>query len=206
MADIKCLCANKKLVVDKVDDKSKGGNGFFQKCYGSMVNFLELVEAALGLAGQEGTPETKLLKSEKCVACKGKGKVPDNADRKSQESAAANHINSKAQEIQKLEAALGPGGSRHTLVCGDEMLEIGRGFNTAKSYVQFDEVVPTAVTPDGEGEKGGHSPTQNGMAKGTKGTNPAATAGGQYVVKAANKMSVYTGAQGFGVHSHGPIT
>ncbi len=201
---ITCPACAGKVVKNTKPKESKGGNGFFQKLYGCLKSVMDVVEGALDTVGLNFVDITSIRGDNKCSVCKGTKKIDDPADTSKRDQAVAAKVQAAAPQIQALEARMGPpGGNKHTLVTGDEMLEVGIGFNKAKSY----EIKKGkgAVQSGGAISKDGTHPDGD-TSDHVQGRNPIAYPGGNYVIKAANKMTVFTGAQGFGVHTHGPIT
>jgi hypothetical protein len=149
--------------------------------------------------------DKKSLFKNGCPTCGGKGTLEDKTDQSQQIQAASQKAQQLQNEIVQLEADLGgagPGGNRHTLVVGDDMLEVGLGYNDSPSY---------KVVKDGSLDPGGAQIEEEAVMKvSTKtnaviGTNPLATPGGHYVIKCSNKFTVRAGAQGIELNTEGPL-
>lgn len=141
----------------------------------------------------------------KCPRCNNTGFVEDKTDQTQQIQAASQKAQELQKEITQLEADLGgagPGGNRHTLVVGDELLEVGLGYNDSPSY---------KVVKDGSADPGGATITKKGVVRDVTatnaviGTNPLATPGGHYIIKCSNKFTVRAGAQGIELNTEGPL-
>lgn len=143
---------------------------------------------------------------EKCKACEGKKKIKDVTD----DSAKYKEVQQKAeQNIDKtleLEAKLGTGGSRTTIIQGSELLYVGLGFNRSDSY----EVVKDGNISPG-GVYGGKSAAFAGGYKSNAVVGKQTSAGwpssvGNYTIKCANKLQLLTGAGGITMATKGPLT
>ena len=141
----------------------------------------------------------------KCPRCNNTGFIEDKTDQSQQIQAASQKAQQLQKEITQLEADLGgagPGGNRHTLVVGDDMLEVGLGYNDSPSY---------KIVKDGSADPAGAQITQKGTVKtvastnAVVGTNPLATPGGHYIIKCSNKFTVRAGAQGIELNTEGPL-
>lgn len=152
---------------------------------------------------QSGSVKIASIFDKKCPTCKGKGCLEDKTDLSKQQQAAAKVAEQESKSIVELEAKLGPvGGNRHQVVVGDDLLEVGLGMNDSKSYkvIKEGQVAPSG----GKIESKGTVPVFR-KSNSVVGTNPLATPGGHYHIKCSNKFSVYSGAQGVEVTSHGPV-
>jgi hypothetical protein len=145
----------------------------------------------------------KELFDKDCPTCEGKGEIEDKTDRTEQIQSAAKKAEGLKDEILELEASLGPtGGNRHTLVVGDDTLEVGLGYNDSPSYT---------VIEDGALAQGGVTMEKKAPMKVSKkvnavvGTNPLATPGGNYTIKCSNKFLVRAGAHGIELSTEGPL-
>lgn len=141
-----------------------------------------------------------------CPRCNNTGFVIDKTDQTQQIQAASQKAQQLQEEIIQLEADLGgagPGGNRHTLVVGDDMLEVGLGYNDSSSY---------KIVEGGSADPAGATITQKGVVReiastnAVIGTNPLATPGGHYIIKCSNKFTVRAGAQGIELNTEGPLT
>lgn len=140
-----------------------------------------------------------------CPRCNNTGFIEDKTDQTQQIQAASQKAQQLQQEITQLEADLGgagPGGNRHTLVVGDDMLEVGLGYNDSQSY---------KIIEGGSADPAGATITKKGVVKdiaatnAVYGTNPLATPGGHYTIKCSNKFTVRAGTQGIELNSEGPL-
>jgi len=152
---------------------------------------------------QTGSVKISSLFDKKCPTCNGKGCLEDKTDQSKQQQAAAKVAEQESKSILELEAKLGPiGGNRHQVVVGDDLLEIGLGMNDTKSYkvIKEGQVAPNG----GKIESKGTVPVYR-KSSSVVGTNPLAIPGGHYHIKCSNKFSLYTGAQGIDITTHGPV-
>jgi hypothetical protein len=140
-----------------------------------------------------------------CPRCNDTGFVEDKTDQTQQIQAASQKAQQLQNEITQLEADLGgagPGGNRHTLVVGDDMLEVGLGYNDSQSY---------KIIEEGSADPAGLEITKKGVVRDAAltnaviGTNPLATPGGHYTIKCSNKFTVRAGAQGIELNTEGPL-
>lgn len=175
--------------------------------FGSVGSSMRLVLENANILSKSSNrlKDKKSLFKDKCPTCKGEGQIEDKTDQRSQVQAAGQKAQQLQQEITELEAELGgagPGGNRHTLVVGDDMLEVGLGYNDSPSY---------KVVEDGSLDPGGAQIEEEAVMKvSTKtnaviGTNPLATPGGHYTIKCSNKFTVRAGAQGIELSTEGPL-
>ena len=140
-----------------------------------------------------------------CPDCGGKGTYDDYSDTSKQEQKAAQVALKNSEAIMQAEAKLDTGGytnSRHISVLGNQVVEVGVGFNKLKSY---------SVIPNGKPVKAktniGTKGTTGGTAKTNQinPTNPLSTPGGQYYIKCSNKFTVLAGAQGIELNTLGNL-
>lgn len=175
--------------------------------FGSVGSSLRLVleNAQILSKSSNRMKDKKSLFKKGCPTCGGKGTIEDKTDQRQQAQAAGQKAQQLQREITELEAELGgagPGGNRHTLVVGDDMLEVGLGYNDSPSY---------KVVKDGSLDPGGAQIEEEAVMKvSTKtnavvGTNPLATPGGHYTIKCSNKFTVRAGAQGIELNTEGPL-
>jgi hypothetical protein len=145
----------------------------------------------------------KALFDKECPTCGGDGVLEDKADQTKQVQQAAKIAETEAKEILELEATLGPlGGNRHTIVVGDDMLEVGLGFNDSKSYKIVNE---GQISPAGGKIESKATLPYYRKTPAVVGTNPLSIPGGHYHIKCGNKFSVFAGAQGVDINSVGPV-
>lgn len=175
--------------------------------FGNVGSSLRLVLEAANILSKSSNrqKDKKSLFKNGCPTCGGKGTIEDKTDQSQQIQAASQKAQQLQKEITELEADLGgagPGGNRHTLVVGDDMLEVGLGYNDSPSY---------KVVKDGSLDPGGAQIEEEAVMKvSTKtnaviGTNPLATPGGHYTIKCSNKFTVRAGAQGIELNTEGPL-
>ena len=143
---------------------------------------------------------------EKCKTCDGKKKIPDVSD----DSAKYEQVQQKAQQnIQKtldLEAKLGTGGSRTTIIQGSELLYVGLGFNKSDSYELIQKGQPNAG-PVAGGSSGAFPEGYNSTAVVGKQTSAGWPSNvGNYTIKCANKFQMLAGAGGITMATKGPLT
>jgi hypothetical protein len=175
--------------------------------FGSVGSSLRLVleNASILSKSSNRLKDKKSLFKNGCPTCRGKGTIEDKTDQSQQIQAASQKAQQLQKEITQLEADLGgagPGGNRHTLVVGDDMLEVGLGYNDTPSY---------KVVKDGSLDPGGAQIEEEAVMKvSTKtnaviGTNPLSTPGGHYTIKCSNKFIVRAGTQGIELNTEGPL-
>lgn len=143
---------------------------------------------------------------EKCKTCDGKKKIPDVSD----DSTKYQQVQQKAQQnIQKtldLEAKLGTGGSRTTIIQGSELLYVGLGFNKSDSYELVQKGQPNAG-PVAGGTSGAFPEGYNSTAVVGKQTSAGWPSHvGNYTIKCANKFQMLAGAGGITMATKGPLT
>jgi hypothetical protein len=176
--------------------------------FGSVGSSLRIVleNASILSRSSNRLKDKKSLFKNGCPTCDGKGTIEDKTDQTQQIQAASQKAQQLQKEITELEADLGgagPGGNRHTLVVGDDMLEVGLGYNDSPSY---------KVVKDGSLDPGGAQIEEEAVMKvSTKtnaviGTNPLSTPGGHYTIKCSNKFTVRAGTQGIELNTEGPLT
>lgn len=166
------------------------------------TGFAARIPLFTGLFG--GVKSKKSLFDSSCPTCNGKGTVEDKADQTNNLKKVEKLAKAQSKEILELEAKLGPlGGNRHQLIVGDDMLEIGLGFNDSQSYkvINDGQIAPSG----GKIESKATLPVYRKSAA-VVGTNPLATPGGHYHIKCSNQFSVFAGAQGINLTSVGPVT
>lgn len=176
--------------------------------FGSVGSSLRIVLESANILSKSANRlvATESLYDEPCPRCKGTGFVEDKTDQTQQIQAASQKAQQLEKEITQLEADLGgagPGGNRHTLVVGDDMLEVGLGYNDSSSY---------KIVKEGSADPAGLEITKKGVVRDAAltnaviGTNPLATPGGHYIIKCSNKFTVRAGAQGIELNTEGPLT
>ena len=200
---IPCTCQQAKVAKNIVKKPAKTLEGFFNKMPVGIRSILGDAKASLQSNPASSVKSIIEKDGNKCELCNGKGSVEDPTDTRAVDQQAADLAKTKAPEIQELEAKMGlPGGNRHQIIVGNELLEVGLGMNDAKSY----------VVKENKGFAQTHVIASQGTvpmpikANQVVGTNPLATPGGHYVIKCSNKFTLFTGAQGVDINSHGPVT
>jgi hypothetical protein len=195
---IPCPTCSSKIAPNNYKQKEETQEGFTGN-----TGFAARIPLIGGLL-QSGAVKISSIFDKKCPTCNGKGCLEDKTDLSKQQQAAAKVAEQEAKSIIELEAKLGPvGGNRHQVVVGDDLLEIGLGMNDSKSYkvIKEGQVAPNG----GKIETKGTVPVYR-KSNSVVGTNPLAIPGGHYHIKCSNKFSVYTGAQGIDLTTHGPVT
>jgi hypothetical protein len=194
---IQCPDCNGEQYVNIFKKNTIDLQGFFGKV-GSSLRILLNVAKPSELKSRES------LYKDGCPTCKGKKVIEDKTDRSQQIQAARQEAASLQKEIVDLEAKMGPpGGNRHTIVVGDDMLEVGLGYNDSPSY---------SIVEDGSLAPGGAQMEEEAPMRVSQkvnavvGTNPLAIPGGHYTIKCGNKFTVRAGAQGIELNTEGPLT
>ena len=199
---IPCICQTAKVTKNVVLKPAKTLEGFFAKMPVSIKSVLGPAKAALAPAIPVTAKSVIEKDGSKCELCGGKGSVDDSTDTRDTDKQAATLAQSKSKEIQDLEAKMGlPGGNRHQVIVGNDLLEVGLGMNDTPSYI-IKEGKGFAQTSKLATQGAVPSPIKTNQVVGT---NPLSTPGGQYVIKCSNKFSVFSGAQGIEFNSYGPI-
>lgn len=112
-------------------------------------------------------------------------------------------LESKQQRITEIEAKMGLGGSRTTIITKDELIQVGLVINDLDSYTIIPEgkLIPNASRVTQEGVA-----TEGTMISYVKGINTDSLPGGNYQLIVANKYSLLVGAKGIDVKTNGPIS
>jgi hypothetical protein len=139
-----------------------------------------------------------------CGACGGSKQITDVTDDTAKYERAADKIKEKTDKILEREAKLGLGGTRTTIIQGSDLLFVGLGFNSNKTY----EVMPGgSIAPT---LNGGKIPQQNSVpvnaVVGKQGSMAWPQQVGNYTIKCANKFSLLAGAGGITIATPGPLT
>lgn len=191
-----CPDCNGEQYVNEFKKNTLDLQGFFGKVAGSM-------RVILNIAKPSELKSRESLYKNGCPTCKDKKVIEDKTDRRQQIQAAQQEAQRVQQEVLELEAKMGPpGGNRHTIVVGDDMLEVGLGYNDSSSY---------AVIEDGSLAPGGVQMEEKAPMRVSQkvnaivGTNPLAIPGGHYTIKCGNKFTVRAGAQGIELNTEGPF-
>jgi len=141
---------------------------------------------------------------EKCGACGGSKKIADVTNDAAKYQQVNEKIQQNSEKILDKESKLGLGGTRTTFIQGSELLFVGLGFNSNKTYetVQGGSIAPTM--------KGGKIPQQNATpvnaVVGKQGSIAWPQQVGNYSIKCANKFSLLVGAAGITMATPGPLT
>lgn len=193
---IPCPDCNGEQYVNEFKKNTLDLQGFFGKVAGSL-------RVILNIAKPSELKSRESLYKNGCPTCKGKKVVEDKTDRSQQIQAAQQEAQRVQKEVLDLEAKMGPpGGNRHTIVVGDDMLEVGLGYNDSPSY---------AIVEDGSLAPGGVQMEEKAPMRVSQkvnavvGTNPLAIPGGHYTIKCGNKFTVRAGAQGIELNTEGPF-
>ena len=191
----------KEKIINPKEQEIKTNNGTTPfSPGGALASFFGGVSKEYNKFANRKKPVQEIIK--KCPICNNRREIEDKTDRSEQIKAAGAEAKALQDEILKLESELGPtGGNRHTLIVGDEVLEVGLGYNDTPSYtVVKDGGVGPATTMEKE------APMNTGTrVDAVVGTNPLATPGGNYTVKCANKYMVRAGAHGIELSTEGPL-
>jgi len=147
----------------------------------------------------------KQIYNGKCPDCGGTGKFTDPTDTRQQEQKASQVAQQNAPAIMAAEAQLNTGAytnSRHVSVLGNQVVEVGVGFNKLKSYSVVEGAKPVKGKINiGSGGTTGGTNTTNQINH----TNPLSTPGGQYYIKCSNKFTLLAGAQGIEMNTTGNV-
>jgi hypothetical protein len=178
-------------------------NGFLQRNFG-----IQIPSTAFSTLLQLAPIPKKALFLQSCVACGGKGSIPDPSDDSAKHAQVADLAKQHQAEIEKNEA-LATGCNRYTIIQGSDLLEVGIGMNTTPSYrVDEGKGIRNARLADPsevDTSKGGPQAPIGATANHVQGTNPLSSPGGVYVIKCSNKFSVLAGAQGIDITTGGPV-
>jgi hypothetical protein len=193
-------CTGEKIINPKQEEVKTNNGAQPYTPGGALSKFAASFNKAYNTYASRKKKNSELIP--KCDICNNTRKIEDTTDRSEQIEAAGKEAEALKDEILKLEAELGPpGGNRHTLVVGDEVLEVGLGYNDTPSYtIVKDGGLGPATTMEKE------APMNTGTrVDAVVGTNPLATPGGNYTVKCANKYMVRAGAHGIELSTEGPL-
>ena len=199
---IDCPDCNGEVITNPKKKESKGLAALFPKMPNSVRVVLNDAQTLLGLKrtkGKEGLWDKGCPNKD----CKG-GKIEDKTDRTKQMQAAKQKAESAKEEITKLEAKLGPpGGNRHTLVVGDDFLQVGLGFNNSQSYTVIEDAL---IVPGGGSVEKKATLPKTTKCNAVVGANPVAIPGGNYTLQVGNKFTIWAGAQGIDISSKGAVS
>lgn len=192
----KCICyvcLADNLVFDKVAGKQFFNIPFTTK---KIPKFDHLVDKTV-------TYDSNRRTGEKCGACGGSKQLVDVNDDTSKYQQAAAKVDQKSPQIMEAESKMGLGGSRTTVVQGNETLVCGLNFNENITY----EVLPDkAYAPS---MKGGKIPQQSSVrvnaVVGKQGSIAWPQQMGNYTIKCANKLGLLAGAGGVNLATNGPL-
>lgn len=179
--------------------------GWVQRSWGIKIDtgFLDWIKERLPVA------KAAVFKNG-CPTCKGKRFIEDPSDQSAQYEQVKKIAESKVDELMELESQLGLGGDKHTIVQGNELLEVGLGLNTCPSW----KVVKDAsirnkglLDPSNTNVKAaGPQIPEGGRCNHIQGINALPLPGGHYTIKCSNKFNLIAGAQGVEITSGGPVT
>lgn len=200
---IPCPDCTGKQYVNPFKKNSKDLSALF----GNVGSSLRLVLENVNLLSKSSNrlKDKKTLFKNGCPTCNGTGVLEDKTDQSQQIQAASQKAQQLQEEIVQLEASLGgagPGGNRHTLIVGDEMLEVGLGYNDSPSYKIIKE---GSLDPAGAQIEDQAVLKISAKTNAVIGTNPLATPGGHYNIKCSNKFTVRAGTQGIELNTEGPL-
>jgi hypothetical protein len=194
------FCTGEKIVNPKEEEIKTNNGASPYTPGGALSKFAASFNKAYNSFASRKKKNSEIITN--CKICGNTREIEDLTDRSEQMKAAGKEAEALKDEMLKLEAELGPpGGNRHTLVVGDEVLEVGLGYNDTPSYTIIkDGGVGPATTMEKE------APMNTGTrVDAVVGTNPLATPGGNYTVKCANKFVVRAGAHGIELSTEGPL-
>ena len=158
------------------------------------------ISSITGLLG----PKKVKADPSKCKACKGKGTIKDVTDSKSKDEQVAQYAKQNSEAILTEEAKLGLGGSRHTIVTGNDLLQVGLVQNTNKTYNVHQNA---GIRSRGLGPQKENMPMpQGGQCNVVEGVQtPWPEAMGSYTIKCAHKLHLDSGAGGTVLSTKGPL-
>jgi len=186
----------------KVKDKSAGKyiinlNFFFTKFTIRIPKIFDFIPKV------KTYDETK-RKGQKCEACDDKKKIKDVADDKAKYQQVAQQAQAAIPEIMEQEAKLGLGGTRTTIIQGNENLQVGAIFNNNKTFrpekeggIAIDSLAK-GTQPRPHGAKCQKPVPVDGMIGW-----PAAV--GNYTIKCGSVYNLLVGAGGVNIDTKGPI-
>lgn len=162
------------------------------------------VDYLLDSIGLGQSYDSNRRKGEVCGACNGRKYIEDVHDDSEAYGRVAQSMSANAEKIMDVEAKLGLGGTRTTIIQGSDLLFVGLGFNNNKTS----EVVPEgAIAPS---MRGGKIPQQSAVKTnavvGKQGSLAWPQQVGNYTIKCANKFNLLAGAGGITIATPGPLT
>jgi hypothetical protein len=174
--------------------------------FAAISRLLEKVRINIDISALTGLLGPKKIKAspDKCKACNGKGSVEDVTDSKEKEQAVAKIAQSNSKDIMEQESKLGLGGSRVTIVAGNDLLKVGLAENTNKTYQVHQG---KGVRSRGIGPQTENMPLpQGGTCNVVEGIQtPWPEAMGTYTIKCAHKLHLDSGAGGTTISTKGPL-
>ena len=123
---IPCPSCNGQILENKKD------KSFLEIMSGILKSPVLILKQIANPPAQSPIVDKKSIYNGKCPDCGGKGTFPDTSDTSKQEKQAAQVAQKNAPAIMAAEASLDTGGftnSRHISVLGNQVVEIGVGFN-----------------------------------------------------------------------------
>lgn len=158
------------------------------------------------------TPVNKSsIHKDKCPRCGNSRTIVDPADDSARYAEVESRASTNQEKITELEKLLAPpGGNRHTILQGNDFLEVGLGINMVPSYRVVENggvrnkglIDPSKINPDVAGPQIPEGATANHI----QGWTPLPSPGGNYIIKCANKFTLISGAHGVEIQTGGPIT
>jgi len=185
----------------KVKDKSAGKyiinlNLFFTKVVIRLPKIFNFLPKTKTFDGNKSD-------GQKCGACGDKKKITDVSDDSAKYQQVAQQAQAAIPQIMKQEAKLGLGGTRTTIVQGNDVLQVGALFNHNSTY-RMEEKGGIMI-------KGleGKQPMPNGATckkpVPVDGTIAWPSAIGSYTIKCGNVYNLLVGAGGVNIDTKGPI-
>ena len=158
------------------------------------------ISSITGLLG----PKKVKADPSKCKACEGKGSIKDVTDSKAKYDQVAQYAEQNSDAILQEEAKLGLGGSRHTIVAGNDLLQVGLVQNTNQTYIVHQNA---GISSGGLGPQKENMPMPQGRTRNVvEGVQtPWPEASGSYTIKCAHKLHLDSGAGGTVISTKGPL-
>ena len=196
---IKCPSCSGDILANKKE------KSFLEMGKGVVESAVLMLKSLVSTPTKSETISRKSIYEGSCPDCGGKGTFPDTSDTSKQQKNAVKVAEKNSDAILAAEAKLDTGGytnSRHVSVLGNQVVEIGVGFNKLKSYsvVEGGKPVKAKTNIGKRGTTGGTATTNQ-----INGTNPLSTPGGQYYIKCSNKFTLLAGAQGIELNTLGNL-
>ena len=174
--------------------------------FAAITRLLENVKIKIDLSAITNLFGPKKVKADpsKCKACEGKGSIKDVTDSKAKYDQVAQYAEQNSDAILKEEAKLGLGGSRHTIVAGNDLLQVGFVQNTNQTYIVHQNA---GISSGGLGPQKENMPMPQGRTRNVvEGVQtPWPEASGSYTIKCAHKLHLDSGAGGTVISTKGPL-